>query len=368
MSNEPVETRSYPQEVCESMFELLDAYTTNELDRNSQEEVYEHLTDCHICQERLAEIQHVRVLFASLPTDEQYHREQAAGSDQSRWQNLHIADAVVSEIERRERKGSKQKLHPNIFWRHSSPAIADPRKKRLFSSTSLLIASLLVVVLASTFFVVQQNQSKTIPRQPGAVPQSIYWQVQPGQTSVQNAAGDFELEYGILNQKEFRFFYAMRANHQGLPHVKVSSYIQSSPNAFIPLPATVQSLGQLGPWNVGVIHTTGLNRTHQIILLQIVAPGERTITWHLEPLIQLRDDSRGGISTDLWRNPINVNQVGYSTIYWYGPVMQEQVAFFRYTALRKPPAYIFVRIADPSTVQIINKAQYLAIAGKQNFF
>jgi hypothetical protein len=262
-------------------------------------------------------------------------------------------------------QNSKQKLHPNIFWRHSSPAIADPRKKRLLSPTSLLIASLLVVVLVSTFFVVQQNQSKTIPRQPGAVPQPIYWQIQPGQASAQNAAGDFELEYIILNQKEFRFFYALQSNHQGLPDVKVSSYIQSSPNALTALPTTVQPLGQLGPWNVGVIHTTGLNRTHQIILLQIVAPGERTITWHLEPLIQLRDDPLGGI---LWRNPININQVGHSTIYWYGPVMQEQVAFFRYTALRKPPAYIFVRIDDPATVQIINEAQYLAIAGKQNFF
>ncbi len=366
MSNEPVEAKSYPQEVCESMFELLDAYTTDELDRDSQEEVCEHLTNCHLCQERLAEIQHFRVLLASLSPDEQYHREQAAGSSQSRWQNLHVADTVVSEIERRERKDSKQKLHPNIFWRHSSPATTDPRKKRLLSSTSLLIASLLVVVLAGTFFVVQQNQSKTIPRQTGAVPQLIDWQIQPGQASAQNATGDFELEYIILNQKEFRFFYAVRPNHhQGLLHVKVFSYIQSYPNVLTDLAATVQPLGQLGPWNVGVIHTTGLNRTHQIILLQVFAPGERTITWHLEPLIQLRDDPRGGI---LWRNPININQAGYSTIYWYGPVMQEQVAFFRYTALRKPPAYIFVRIADPTTVQIINKAQYLAIAGKQNFF
>lgn len=365
MSNEPVEARSYPQEVCEGMFELLDAYTTDELDKDSQEEVCEHLTDCHLCQERLAEIQHLRALLASLSTDEQYHREQAAGSNQSRWQNLRIADAVVSEIERRERKGSQQKLHPNIFWRHSSPAIADPRKKRLFSPTSLLIASLLVVVLASTFFVVQQNLSKTIPRQPGAAPPPIYWQIQPGQASAQNAAGDFELEYITITPKKFRFFYALRANHQGLPHVKVSSYIQSSPDALITLPTTVQSLGQLGPWNVGVIHTIGLNRTHQIILLQVFAPGERTIAWHLEPLIQLRDDARGGI---LWSNPININQVGHSTIYWYGPVMQEQVAFFRYTALRKPPAYIFVRIDDPTTVQIISKAQYLAIAGKQNFF
>ncbi len=364
MSNEPVEARSYPQEVCEGMFELLDAYTTNELDRDSQEEVCEHLTDCHLCQERLAEIQHLRVLLASLSTDEQYQREQAAGSNQSRWQNLRIADAVVSEIEGRERKSNKQKLHPNIFWRHSSPAIADPRKNRLFSYTSLLIASLLVVVLAGTFFVVQQNQPKMLPRQSGATPQPIYWQIQPGQASAQNATGDFELEYITITQKEFRFFYAVQSNHQGLLHVKVFSYIQSSPNALTALPTTVQSLGQLGPWNVGVIHTTGLNRTHQIIRLQVFAPGERTITWQLEPLIQLRDDPRGGIWTDL----TSIKQAGHSTIYWYGPVMQEQVAFFRYTALRKPPAYIFVRIADPTTVQIINKAQYLTIAGKQNFF
>lgn len=365
MNNEPAEARSYPQDVCEDIFELLDAYTTDELDKDCQEEVREHLTDCHVCQEQLAEIQHLRTLLAPLSTYEQFPKEQAAGSKQSRWQNLRVADAVISEIEQGQRRGSKQKLRPNIFWRHSSPIIADLRKKRLFSPRVLLIASLLVVVLASTFFAVQQNLSKFPSRQPDAVLQPIYWQIQLGQASARNATGDFELKYIILNQNEFRFFYAMQANHQGLPHVKVSSYVQSTHGVFITLSATVQSLGQLGSWNIGVIHTTSLNRTHQIILLQIVAPGERTITWHLEPLIQLRDDPRGSI---LWRNPVNVNQAEYSTIYWYGPVMQEQVAFFRYTALRKPPAYIFVRIADPITVQVINKAQYLAIAGKQNFF
>jgi hypothetical protein len=365
MSNEPIEAKSYSQEVCEGMFELLDAYATDELDVDSQQQVGEHLTDCHLCQQRLAEIQHFRILLTSLSLDEQYHRDEVAGSNQSRWQNLRIADAVVSEIERQERKGSKQKLHPNIFWRHSSPANADPRKKRLFSPMGLLVASLVVIVLASTFFVVQQSLYKTIPRQPGSVPPPIYWQVQPGQASAQNASGDFGLEYIILNQKEFRFFYALRTNHPGLPHVQVSSYVQSSPNKLTALATTVQPLGQLGPWNVGVIHATSLSRAHQIITLQVFVPGERTAAWHLEPLIQLRDDLRGGI---IWRNPININQGGHSTIYWYGPVMQEQVAFFRYTALRKPPVYIFVSIADPTTVQIISKAQYLAIAGKQNFF
>jgi hypothetical protein len=171
-----------------------------------------------------------------------------------------------------------------------------------------------------------------------------------------------------LTPKGFRFFYTIHAlDQKGLPSVKAYSYLSSNPQAKTSLVATVQSLGQLGTSNVGVIHVQGLSRAHQIIALQIIPPGRKTPAWQLAPLDQIIDDPHPNDST----TSFSVEQIGHQEIIWYGPVMFEQVAFFKQTISSHSAShssYIFVRIDNPRMVTVITKAQYLAIAGQKNFF
>ena len=55
---------------------------------------------------------------------------------------------------------------------------------------------------------------------------------------------------------------------------------------------------------------------------------------------------------------------------FYGPVMREQVAYFRGPTPKQQGvsrSYVFLRMDDPVVVSVITQAQYISIAGAENF-
>ncbi len=130
---------------------------------------------------------------------------------------------------------------------------------------------------------------------------------------------------------------------------------------------TVQSLGYLGEFNAGVVHARGLNWVGQIIALQITPPGKSSPALRLAPLKQLLNFSFDS-SRAYWGFP--VEQTGLPGILWSGPVMMQNVAYFKSTVSNQPgghAAYIFVRLDDPIVVKVITEKEYLAIVGQRNF-
>lgn len=363
---------SRPDHECEEVAELLDAYSTHELVGNEKNMVELHLASCHVCQMQLRELQHFRELLTSLRVNTQHSRvDGAMTSIFSAPPFSQLVDAVMNEIVKNEEATMKQAHLSPPFQEHAStslPSTHSMRRRTWPRSIVFLIAALCVAILASTSLVTVYSLRQSPPNSPASVMQPLIWKVQADQVSVQNSEGAFALKFMDFTPKGFRFFYTVYAlNHEGISSVRAYSYLSSNPQAKISLAATVQSLGQLGASNIGVIHVQGLSRAHQIIALQILLFGRKTPAWQLAPLQQLITDPHPNDSIASF----SIEQIGHPEIVWYGPVMFEEVAFFKQMASShsaSDSSYIFVRIDDPYIVKVITKAQYLAIAGQQNFF
>jgi hypothetical protein len=202
------------------------------------------------------------------------------------------------------------------------------------------------------------------------MPPPKVWILQQGQTHLQTSQEVLCLKHITITGKEFQFFYAMKANQEGSPDVLViSSSVPLGGASFAPrtqLRATLQSLGSLGEYEVGVIHASWLNQPGQIILLQITFPG-RKAHWQLAPLKQVTDEPHMGKS----RHELIANLTELPEVKWYGPVTKARVAFFsRRDAAGQPiPGIspVFLRMDDPMLVTTISQAEYLSLAGLRNF-
>jgi hypothetical protein len=63
----------------------------------------------------------------------------------------------------------------------------------------------------------------------------------------------------------------------------------------------------------------------------------------------------------IFLSPISLGQFANNIL--VGLYLEQQVAFFKNTTSN----YVFLRLGDTGPVQIITKAEYLAIAGPKNF-
>lgn len=367
MSNHRHLTENSSYSPHEKIILLLDAYSTDELEDDEQEAVEQHLVSCRECQNLLATVHHFRGLSSRLsahdrPNDWDGESVLMSHDDLSSG----IADRVLNEITAKNEERMRQQPIAEIpqnhlsakntlrrwNWRTSLPAIA------AVLCVALLAGSLL---LALTYF--HQPSSG-----PASQPPALNWERYQGQFLAQNTEGTFSIKYMDITNREFRFFYAFRSHHGGIPNVEVVSYPASNPGAVTKLVTTVQSLGYLDGFNVGVVHARGLNRVGQIIALQITPLGKNTPTLRLAPLKQLLNYSFD--STRIYEG-FPIEQTGLPGIFWYGPVKMEQVAFFKNTVSNPPgghATYIFVRLDDSIVVKVITQEEYLAIAGQQNFF
>lgn len=189
------------------------------------------------------------------------------------------------------------------------------------------------------------------------------WQIQQDQTYAQNAEGTFNIKFVSITSLEFRFFYALETDKK----VNISIIAESilSEHSTL-LNTTVQYLGQLGNFQIGVIHVNRFSSSGQTILLSIRSLESKKILWQLRPLKQLNQElhentARYGLLTDQTQLP---------AVEWNGPLMKEQVVFFStnvYNDSSSKKVYIFLRLDDPIKVDIITVDQYRSIVGSANF-
>jgi len=173
-----------------------------------------------------------------------------------------------------------------------------------------------------------------------------------------------------ITPQQFRFYYVFKSASHASLHVIVSSVLPESPTTpAITLAATVQALGQIGAYTIGVIHVTRNNRSGQFVTLAITPSVAGAATWQLAPL-QQRFPAPPPRHTriGMWVTP-----EGLPEAQWLGPVTEQEVTYLIYVKVVIPGqpvadrTYVFFQYDDPVVVKALTKAQYIAIAGSANF-
>jgi len=222
------------------------------------------------------------------------------------------------------------------------------------------IAAVLCACLLVVFMLALHNTQQP-PRVSGSSGAPQYWDVRDEQMTIKNNDITFAIKNINATQQEFQFFYAMRSS-QTL-HIQVTSTVNNTGE--ISLQTQDQPLGKLGVYTIGVLHIHRSNRLNQVLTIQVTTPDHPT-HWNIQPLKQLFVDSQPNLREDF-----AVGQNNFPEITWYGPVMMQQVAFFKDTSNKNagPDApHIFLRLGTPNVVSTISKSEYLSIAEQQNYF
>ncbi len=166
-----------------------------------------------------------------------------------------------------------------------------------------------------------------------------------------------------ITPEEFRFFFAARfsGTDSGTWQISVTAVAKSS----LQLGATIQYLGSLHEWKIGVIHVERTNNPGQIIKLQFSRPDYDDSLLQLVPLRQLVWQPH---QTTSWAE-ISIGHNEMPDIYWYGPVMVEHVGYFApqpTEQVSENSEAIFIRFDHPTQVLTISQAEYFAIVGPSN--
>jgi hypothetical protein len=321
---------------------LLDAYSTEELEEGERSEVERHLVSCQQCQMMLTELKQLRHVFRqfldpdSRPLSLQFHLPS-------------VANDVLTQITQPGRQSMPEL--PLIEKRQEKPTTL--RWKTLWLP---IAASFLLALLLGSLAVFYRNSQG----QPSGRPLSIPWGVQHEQTVALSHEDLFEIKYISITPKEFRFFYVVRSGHRDGLVVQAVSI--SPKGTSTPLATTVQALGKLGALDAGLLHVKLFHLTGQTIELHVTTSGKNGPTWKLAPLKQTTDEPGKGY----WYG-LSIQTQQPSGVLWFGPVKGETVAFFKENETKPDASYVFVRFDDATLVKVITRAQYLEIAGQENF-
>ena len=203
----------------------------------------------------------------------------------------------------------------------------------------------------------------------------VDWEFQPGQFGATGAAGTFAVKWVEATPQQLRFYFVfLSTQHDQLQATARVSYPTNTSAASSPT-TTVQVLGQIGDYAVGVIHVDWAENVQQLIGLELTAvsaSGVSAGTWHLTPLEQLHPD-RLYHASGSGRMTYNVpaNESGLPEADWVA--MPEGVHVVSYVKIALPGqsvadrSYVFVRSDDPVIVTTISKTEYLSIAGGGDF-
>jgi hypothetical protein len=200
-------------------------------------------------------------------------------------------------------------------------------------------------------------------------PPPIIWVLQPTQISAMGPAGMLAVKWIDITPKQFRFYFIFDAPKRSTLLMSANATMQSNPSSTTRLTSSVQVLGEIGSYMVGVMHVARTNRVGQIIDLQItpVSPTQASLSsWSLAPLKQVSQDWH---ADSAWYE-FNGRNNALAEATWYGPVMEQLVSYVKVILPGQSVAdrsYVFVRSDDPAKVSAITKAEYMAIAGAVNF-
>ena len=198
------------------------------------------------------------------------------------------------------------------------------------------------------------------------------WQLQPGQLAATGTAGTFAVKWIQVTPQQLQFYYLfLSTQHNRLQATARASHLANM-TAASGLATTVQDLGQIRDYSVGVMHVAWAKNTRQFIGLQLttVSPtGVRVGTWQLRPLEQLLSDRLYHTAAGMEAYPGAASSLPEAD--WVPVVAGVQVVSYVKIVLPGQPAadrsYVFVRSGDPAMVTTISKAEYLSIAGSANF-
>jgi hypothetical protein len=123
----------------------------------------------------------------------------------------------------------------------------------------------------------------------GRQPQAI-WQAQSGKASSQNAAGLFGVKAILVTPKEMLLFYAAQGGNALVGSAGFSSPGGASPTLEPLGPGSIQPLGQVGGFDVGVVHVPWADRPGQELTLQLTPSASPGSEWRVVPLKQASGD------------------------------------------------------------------------------
>jgi hypothetical protein len=199
-----------------------------------------------------------------------------------------------------------------------------------------------------------------------------YWQTHTGQLAATGTAGTFVVKWIQVTPQQLQFYYVfLSTQHNQLQATARASHLANMTTAS-GLATTLQVLGQMRNYSIGVIHVAWVKNARQFIGLQltVVSPaGVRVSRWQLTPLEQLLSDRLYHTTAGMEAYPGAASSLPEAD--WV-PVVEgvQVVSYVKVIVPGQPVAdrsYVFVRSGDPVTVKVISKAEYLAIAGSANF-
>src|SRR5207248_1176813 len=132
---------------------------------------------------------------------------------------------------------------------------------------AIACAALLVIVLISLYVGLQwRNGPQYSGTGPGA---ATYWELAYDQMFLRENQNALGIDYIEVNPKEIVFIYATTHLAQGDVQIQASSSSGNDSQHETVLSSYIQKLGQLGTYDVGVLHVRRLNRVGQVFRLTI---------------------------------------------------------------------------------------------------
>lgn len=205
-------------------------------------------------------------------------------------------------------------------------------------------------------------------------PPPFAWELQTEHVHFQHTNGSFCLKYIVIRPKDMGFFYAFHSSLAKHPYALVTSYFENTSECHeqkpLSLVTRLESLGSLGEYDIGIVHIAWVDRPGQVMRLQIFPSQDGLLLGELTPLRQLHYPTyQGGEKL----GGIGLAQTACPEVLFQGPVKREQVAFFRHVLQQQSVSdmpHLFLQISrvyDEVAVLLISQADYLAIAGIENF-
>lgn len=332
---------------------LLDAYDTDEVSPQERQEVEVHLAACTACRQTLAEIRQLRPLLQQLGDQAARQVREGLSSSTSAPGRSSLAETVTVALtaSAQEQKQSSDHSRKSPF---SSPMTRKFISKRWMTGALAVAAVLLigVVLLPGVLTGLQRPVSQSRPLRP------IF---DMPQTYFQQGGLIFNIKWIEVTAREFRFFYVLKAGSGEHLHASVQVVDPAHPQARA-LQTSVQPLGMLGVFHIGVIHAQLTNRAGQTLSLALRWEDRtQNITWTLTPLKQIYEDPRG-VYADLW-----ADQTQLRAVILIGPEVPSGIPNSPLMAVFSSVVThgsshtrqsIFLQVSDPLKVTLITKAQF----------
>lgn len=255
---------------------------------------------------------------------------------------------------------------------HVQTYIPRLRRVRLWSLLTLIGAMTLALSIALNAC----GGASSVTQVVGAPPD--VWDAPPvGQDFASGPAGAIALKWSDFTPQQFRIYFVFRPSkqvdapsHPIALRITASSSLASHPaTPPVPLAATIQTLGQIDEYTVGVMHIEHLNRADQLVTLAITPSLVGAATWRLSPIHQRIYEPHAQTATGVF----GAYSDGLPEAQWHWPVVLQgelELSYVKVVLPGQPVAnhsYVFVRSDSSANVQVMSKAQYIALAGADNF-